>query len=279
MAVLAASIEADALSMATSVYNTVDNVSASITLDKMIDGSVKANKSLIPTSGRVALLNSKDAGAIMKDTKTLYNPDVSGQSRNGKIGNWAGFEVYQTTHMPAQTRGTGSGTYVVNGGSGVIVQTGTGTIKAGEVITFAGCYTVHPETKVATADLQQFVVTADYAGGAGTIAISPAIVTSGAKQNVSASPTNGGAVTILGTASTNYGQSLLYHPDAFTFVTADLPVPKGVDFGVREMYDGISLRLVRGYDVKTDALLTRIDVLYGYLAMRPELAVKVANLA
>ncbi|NBS70897.1 hypothetical protein EBT31_18625, partial [bacterium] len=45
----------------------------------------------------------------------------------------------------------------------------------------------HPETKTDTGSLQQFVITTAYAGGAGNLAISPSIVTSGARQNVSAS--------------------------------------------------------------------------------------------
>jgi hypothetical protein len=74
-------------------------------------------------------------------------------------------------------------------------------------------------------------VTADYAGGAGNIAISPSIVAAaGATQNVAASPTNGGAVTKAGGASVAYGISLGFHKDAFVFVTADLIMPKGVHF-------------------------------------------------
>ena len=122
-----------------------------------------------------------------------------------------------------------------------------------------------------------FVVTADYAGGAGNLAISPAIVTSGGRQNVSASPTNGGAVVKVGGASTVYRPSLLFHPDAFTFATADLEMPKGVDMAARSVQDGISMRLVRQYDINEDRMPCRIDVLYGFRTIRPSLACRLLN--
>jgi hypothetical protein len=127
--------------------------------------------------------------------------------------------------------------------------------------------------------LQQFVVTADFAGGAGDIAVSPALISSGATQNVSALPADNAAITIAGTASTNYGQSLLFHPDAFAFATADLVMPSGVDFARREVLDGVSMRVVRQYDINSDRFPTRIDVLYGFKTLRPQLACRLANLA
>jgi hypothetical protein len=125
--------------------------------------------------------------------------------------------------------------------------------------------------------LQQFVVTADATSGATSIAISPAIVTSGATQNVSASPADNAAITFAGTASTAHGISMAYHQDAFTFATADLIMPQGVDFAAREVLDGISMRIVRQYAIGTDTLPCRIDVLYGYKAIRPQLACRLAN--
>ena len=155
--------------------------------------------------------------------------------------------------------------------------TGSTTFAVGDIITFAGCFRVHPETKQATSDLQQFVVTAAYAGGAGTLAISPAIVTSGARQNVSASPTNGGAVVKVGGASAVYRPSIAFHRDAFTFATADLPLPKGTDMASRKVMDGISMRMIRDFDSVNARFITRLDVLYGYTAQRPELACRILS--
>ena len=54
-------------------------------------------------------------------------------------------------------------------------------------------------------------------------------------------------------------------------------MPKGLDFSAREQYDGISLRLTRDWDITTDKLLTRIDCLYGFKTIRPQLAARIMS--
>lgn len=286
MAVLAASIESDALSMHNSVYNVVNNIGSAINFRQVALARKVLNDNLAPMDDqRTALLNTQDNVDFIDATKGLFQDStaIKQQYRDGSIGRTSGFDFYENTLVPTSTTGTAlsATTYTVNGagqtGSAITVATGSTTFAVGDVITFAGCFSVHPETKVSTGVLQQFVVTAAYAGGAGNIAISPAIVTSGATQNVSASPTNGGAVTKVGGASAVYRPSLFYHKDAFTFATADLVMPKGVDMAARAVQDGISLRIVRQYDINNDRFPVRIDVLYGYLAMRPQLACRVLS--
>jgi hypothetical protein len=109
------------------------------------------------------------------------------------------------------------------------------------------------------------------------LSIAPAIVASGATQNVSNAIADNSAMTIAGTASTPYGQSLLFHKDAFCFATADLVMPQGVDFSARETYDGISIRIVRQYDINNDKFPCRLDVLYGYKTLRAQMAARLAN--
>jgi hypothetical protein len=134
---------------------------------------------------------------------------------------------------------------------------------------------VHPETKQSTGVLQQFVV------GTGATAtsfpISPAIVTSGAWQNVSASPANGAAINFAGVASVNHGISMAYQKGAFAFATADMVLPSGVDFASREVFDGVSMRIVRNYDINGDKFPCRLDVLYGFRTIRPQLACRLGN--
>jgi hypothetical protein len=199
------------------------------------------------------------------------------------MGLAAGYEWAENTHLTTQTRGAESATYLAapaaQTGSTLAVTTGTGAGNAGDVFTIAGVFRVHPETKISTGILQQFVLTANYAGGAGNMAIAPAIVTSGPQQNVSASP-NGttSTLTFMNTASTPAGLSLAFHPDAFTFATADLVMPGGVDMASRVVKDGISMRAVRQYSISDDTMPIRIDVLWGAVAMRPQLACRlVAN--
>ena len=206
---------------------------------------------------------------------------ISRQYTDGVMGLSAGFEWAENTHLTTQTRGAESG-YLVNAasqtGSTLAVITGTGAGNAGDVFTITGVFRVHPETKVNTGVLQQFVLTAAYAGGAGNMAISPAIVTSGPQQNVSGSPAASAPITFANTASTATGLSLAYAPDAFTFATADLVMPGGVDMSSRVQKDGISMRAVRQYSISDDTFPMRIDVLWGAVAMRPQLACRlVAN--
>ena len=285
MAVLAASIEADALNMRKEVWNQVNDTAAAANFADILNSRKILNDNLTPDDDRrTALLRTKDNVSLVDSLKGLFQDSsaIKSQYREGMMGRTAGFDFYETTHLSTQARGAGAG-YLVNGasqtGSSIAVNTGTGAINQGEVVTFAGCFSVHPETKVSTGILQQFVLTATHAGGAGNLQVSPAIVTSGPTQNVNASPTNGGAVTIAGAASTDYGQSMVYHEDAFTFATADLVMPQGVDFSAREVYDGVSIRIVRQYDINNDKFPCRLDVLYGYKTLRPQLACRIATLA
>src|SRR4249919_178716 len=290
MSVLAAAVEADALgTMRKDVYQQANNTAAAITFANVLAGRRKLNDSLAPAGERTALLSSNDGANLVDALKGLFQDggQLSKQYREGHMGYAAGFDFAESTHLSTQTRGAGDANYVVNTSSGITsgsatiaVTAGTGTIKAGEVITIAGVDAVHPESKVDTGVLQQFVITADYAGGAGNITVSPIPVTSGATQNVVINSAGASkAVVISGTVSTNYGQSLVYNKDAFTFATADLVMPQGVDFGRREVMDGISLRLVRDYDINNDRLPCRVDILYGYKTIRPQLACRLANLA
>jgi len=287
MSVLAANMEADALSMALDVYQSVSNVGSAITLNKVLAARKMLTDSLAPQSERKLVLNTQDNLDLVDGLKGLFQDSatISKQYRDGMVGSTAGFgDIYENTLLASQTTGTAlaSTTYTVNGasqvGSGVIVATGATTFKKGDVITFAGCNRVHPETKADTGVLQQFVVTTDYAGGAGTIAISPAIVTSTGRQNVSASPTNGGAVTKIGGASAIYKPSLAFHKNAFTFATVDMEdVSQYGVWSARESYDGISMRVARQYAISTDAIPCRIDVMYGYKTLRAELAARILS--
>ncbi|MRT30812.1 P22 phage major capsid protein family protein [Herbaspirillum sp. CAH-3] len=289
MAVLAANIEADAFNMALDVYNTVNNVGNAATLRTLLTGRKLLTDSLTPTSNRALILNTQDNLDLVDGLKGLFQDSstIADQYREGLVGLTAGFgKIYENTLLPSQQTGTAlsattytvNGAVTANGSSSVVVASGSTTFKKGDVITFAGTNRVHPETKADTGMLQQFVVTADYAGGAGTLSISPAIYTSTGRQNVvSTGIANGAAITKVGGASAVYKPSLAFHRDAFAFVTADLEMPEGVDFSAREVYDGLSMRVVRQYDITNDAFPCRIDVLYGYKAIRAQLAARLLS--
>lgn len=288
MAVLASNIEADALgTMYKDVYNTINNVSGAITYANILSGRRKLQDNLAPDGDRTALLTSNDMANLVSAFSSLFHSgaEISKQYREGMVGKAAGFDFMETSHLQTFQNGARvATTYLTNAataqtGSSLIVDTGTGAMVVGDVFTIAGVFAVHPETKVSTGILQQFVVTAAYAGGGGTVSIAPAIVASGARQNVSNGAADNSQLTFVGTASSTYGQSLVYHKDAFTFATADLVMPKGVDFAAREVYDGISIRVIRQYDINNDAFPCRLDVLYGYKTIRAQLAARIAALS
>ena len=281
MAVLAAGIEADAMNMYRDVYNQVTNAGSAITFNKVLNARKLLVDNLTPPGDRFCSLNTQDNLDLVDALKGLFNDQdsLSKQYREGYMGHTAGMDFMENTLWPSHPRSAANGAYIINGanqtGGVLTVSTGANAPAQGDVFTIAGVFRVHPETKAVTSQLQQFVVGA----GATTTSwpISPAIVTSGAAQNVSQSPPNGNAIAIAGTASTNYGISLAYHKQAFCFATADLVMPKGVDFAAREVQDGVSMRIVRAYDINNDKFPTRIDVLYGYKTVRPQLAARLAN--
>jgi len=285
MAVLAASIEADAMSMFLDVYNAVNNVGSAINLNKVWTGRKLLNDNLTPMdNNRYALLNTQDSVDFMDAAKGLFHSSdqIEKQYTEGVIGRMGGFNFYENTLMPTSTTGTDASNCTVNGsnqtGATVTITNGSSkTFAIGDVVTFAGCNRCHPETKADTGVLHQFVVTAAVTAGGTSLAISPSITTSGATQNCVASPTTTGAITKVGSASTVYKPSMVFHRDAFALATADLVMPKGVDFGYRDNQDGISLRLVRQYDITNDRLPARVDVLYGYKTLRAQLAARVLS--
>lgn len=220
----------------------------------------------------------------------LFNPQgiISDQYRNGMLGNALGFDFTMDQNLPTFTSGTRaiSGEITMqatwSSGSTFSLTGGTGTLKAGDTFTVADCYAVNPENQQSTGQLQQFVVTADVTmSGTTSVSISPTPVVAGtdvANGNVTVAPTSGKAIVFTtGAASTASPTSLAFHKSAFTLGTADLEIPGGVDFAGRESMDGISMRLVRQYDINSDFIVCRIDVLGGFTTLRPELAVRIAG--
>lgn len=283
MAQLAASIEADALSMYKDVYQLVDGDAAAVALSHFLTGRQYLNESLAPMGDRSALLSPAHTAKLVDALKGLFQDGaaLSKQYREGALGRIGGFDFSESSHIGLHTTGTAAKTTTctVNGASQVgasitIANASSKTFKKGDIVTFAGCNMVHPETKADLGRLQTFVVTAD--ASSTTLTVSPAIVVTGATQNVSGSPTDTGAVVKVGAgASELLTSSMVYNKDAFAFASADLVMPSGVDFSAREVYDGISMRIVRQYDINNDKFPTRLDVLYGYKTLRPQLACRI----
>lgn len=226
-------------------------------------------------------------------TKGLFNPvgTIGAQYKNGFIGPVAGVGwVGSSSLLTDLTTGTCPKTtaYTVNGAAEgangtFTIQTGTGTFKKGEVVTFAGCNAVHPETKADLGFLKQFVVTADAGANAVSLSAVPAIggatglVTSGARQNVTGFPTNTGAVVKVGAGNAEtLNRSLYFHRDAYAVAFADLENPRKYGaWGDVQQYDGISVRVWRQGDIVNGKFPGRLDVLVGFKAIRPQMACRI----
>ena len=289
MSVLAANIEADALNMYKDVYNLYDGDTLAYSFTSEANARQVLTDNLSPLSQRTLTMNTGHATKFMIDTKGLMHSadNISEQYMEGIVGRTAGMDHYENTLIPIHTTGTAAkittytvnGAVTVNGTAVVVVAVGATTFKAGDVFTVAACFRVHPETKVSTGVVQQFVVTADYAGGAGNLSFAPAIYTSGPRQNVTVGGMpNGNAITKVGAgASETLTQSLAFHKNAFAFVTGDLPLPNGRDWAKRAEIEGLSISLIRDFTIADRSFPCRLDVLYGYKAIRPQLACRVHN--
>lgn len=294
VSVLVSGIEGDMLSAVTkNIYNQVGTpgtVVGASDITALGNARAKLNQYLAPKDGqRYVQLDSVTMASIVNKTNSLFqdSTQIKEAFREGFISRNAMATWYENeriyTHANGASDNTGTVNDTVASGDAVVTLASMGvskTITAGSIITFAGCYAVHPETKAAYSHLQQFTITADVTTAAGegvTVAISPAVITSGPTQNCSAVPTNGGAALIAGSASTSYAQNLMYHKDAFTFVTADLPIMDDAHKCSRRTKDGLSMRVWQASDIRNDELLTRIDILYGYKTIRPEWATRITN--
>lgn len=287
---LAASIDADVANVFRSAYQSVGTPgtvpSTSLVL---LQAQQKLNESAALMSPRYATVNPAANAGLVEGMKGLFNPTntISRQFKNGMMGEGVlGFEeVNMSQSIKNHTTGSRSGAHTVTTtvstqGQATLNITGTGTqtIAAGDVFTIANVFAVNPQTRESTGALQQFVVTeaSTASGGAYTaVKISPAIYTATqALATVDSFPQAGAAITFLGAASTSFPQNLVYHRDAITFATADLVLPQGVDMASRQVHNGISMRIVRQYDINNDRMPCRIDVLYGYSLIRAPMAVR-----
>ena len=287
---LASSIDADVANAYKAIFNTVGTPGTSpATALVLLQAQQKLNESAAGMAPRYATVNPAANAGLVNGLSGFFNPTttISQQFKNGMMGTGVlGFEeINMSQSIKVHTTGSRAGTILVNGavstqGQSTISIDGltgaTDTVTVGDVFTIANVFAVNPQTRESTGSLQQFVVTAAQTGVSNALAnmaISPPIYTStNALATVDSFPADNAAVTFVGTASTAYPQNLIYHKDAITFATADLVMPQGVDMAARANHNGISLRVVRQYDINNDRMPCRIDVLYGFSTIRPQMA-------
>jgi hypothetical protein len=289
---LAASIDADVANSFKNIYQSVGTPGTTpATSLVLLQGNQKLNEAAAVMSPRYVTVNPAANAALVEGMKGLFNPTstISRQFKNGMMGEGIlGYEeINMSQSIKVHTTGTAlrSDTPIVkttltNGATKLTLDNVTdgNTLVPGDVFTIAGVFAVNPQTRESTGSLQQFVVQNTVTSAATEfvdVEFLPAVYApTQALATVSKLPTASDVVTFLGAANTGYPQNLIYHKDAITFATADLLLPQGVDMASRKVHNGISMRIVRQYDINNDRMPCRIDVLYGYSVIRPQMAVR-----
>jgi len=251
----------------------------------LLQAQQKLNESAAVMSPRYATVNPAANAGLVEGMKGLFNPTdtISKQFKNGMMGtgvlgydeiNMSQSIKQHTTGTRAATGNTTGAAVTTEGSSTLTLTVGSGELLAvGDVFTIADCYAVNPQTRESTGSLFQFVVLASSTSTTtATVTVAPMYSASSALATMLTLPATSKAVVFIGTASTQYPQNLIYHKDAITFATADLLLPQGVDMAARSVHNGISLRVVRQYDINNDRMPCRIDVLYGFSTIRPQMA-------
>lgn len=297
VSVLVSGIESDYLAFATkATYNLAGTAGTGITsLATPGAARAKLNQSLAPKDGnRCIQMDSITMGALVNGVAGYFNPakDLDKQYREGMVARTSMADYYENERLWTLTNGSdvtctmAAAAAVTDGGNTMTMASLSAAPATGAVFTVPGVYMAHPETKASMGVLQQFVVTT----GTTTIqTVSPSIYLTGPRQNVcsaagaqltTATFDGTGIVPVFaGAASTSYVQQLMYHKEAFQFVTADLPLMDDAHKCVRRVQDGLSMRVWQASDIRNDELLMRIDILYGMAALRPEWACRMIGSA
>ena len=285
---LASSIDADVANAYKTVGNSVGTPGTTPSTSLvLLQAQQKLNENAAVMNPRYATVNPAANAGLVEGMKGLFNPTdtISKQFKNGMMGTGVlGFDEINmsqsikqhTTGTRAATGATTGAAVTSEGASTLTLTVGSGeTIAVGDVFTIADVYAVNPQTRESTGSLFQFVALASSTSSTtATVTVAPMYSAAHALATMTALPANSKAVVFLGAASSQYAQNLVYHKDAITFATADLLLPQGVDMAARAVHNGISLRVVRQYDINNDRLPCRIDVLYGYSTIRPQMAVR-----
>ncbi len=278
------------------------------TFADLLNAGVPLDRMSVPRDGmRMAAIEPGANASIVAGLSGLFNnKEVLGeQYKTGIIKTGAGLDLAMSQNVPSHTVGPLGGTPLVNGANQGLINSGATDnpygattslvtdgwtaaaalrLNQGDTFTIAGVFSVNPETKASTGVLQSFLVTANTSSdgsGNATIVISPAIIAGGAYQNVTARPADNAAITVTsGAANTTYTNNLIWHRDAFTFVSPKQELPGGMDMAYQASLadeGGVSLRFVRGFDITSNKFVSRFDILWGGAVTLPNFGVRRTN--
>lgn len=298
---IANEIDATGLQLYNQIYNSV-GTPGTVPADAItyLNSGVKLDNTGTPRRGkttRTSVIGSQMQATLVDALKGLFQSSdkIREQYEEGEMGQSLGLNFSMDQNVFTHTVGPLGGTPLVNGanqtGSNLVTDGWTAAaanrLKKGDVFTIANVYGIKPQTGsatggVSTGQLQQFVCTDDVdsdAGGATTIPISPSIILAGAFATVNSLPADNAALTVVGAANTVTPQGLSFHRDAFTLVMVDLEMPKGVDMAGRIVDEdtGFAMRMVRAYDIRTNTRPVRLEALWGWSVLYPEMACRIAS--
>jgi hypothetical protein len=285
-AALTTEIDRQGLELArNTVFNTINAAGTApntqaLAVSAATDVGARLSEMGAPLNDRYFIANPRTNGFLIAGMAGMFNavPAISGQFNTGQMKNALGFDFVMSQNVSTITNGAATATNINGAGQtgsalSVIAVAG-GTLAKGTKITLPGVFAVNPQTRQSTGQLANFVVTADALVGATTLNISPPIVTSGAFQNVTASPTTAAPYVILGAASTSYGCNVAFQKDAFTLAMVNMAEPPGGTGAMSSQVseDGVTIKVTQYWDGANDQLNLRLDALFGWTACYPELA-------
>jgi hypothetical protein len=274
----------------------------------LLNAQVPLDRMSVPRDGkRMAAIEPGANATIVAGLSGLFNNQsvLADQYKTGIVKTGAGLDLAMSQNVPSHTVGPLGGTPLVNGANQGLINSGAtdnphanttslvtdgwtasaaARLNKGDTFTIANVFSVNPETKASTGQLQSFLVTADVSSdgsGNATIVVSPAIIAGGAYQNVTARPADNAAIVVTsGVAGTTYTNNIVWHKDAFTFVSPKQELPGGMDMAYQaSMADegGMTLRFVRGYDITNNRFVSRFDILWGGAVTLPNFGVRRTN--
>lgn len=291
VATVANMIELDGLAMYKNVHNVVGSVGTALNRKAVSQANALLDANAAPFDGlRSLVLDPYHTADLQDNVMGLFqqSTDIAEGYKKGRFGEGLGFKGYTAQNCWTHQVGVYGGTPLTNGagqtGSTLVTDGWTATtttLNVGDTFTIEDVYAVNPQSRQSTGKLQNFVVTEKTVtdgSGNSTIKISPAIIPSGAFQTVSNAAGDGKAITVTsGASGASVKQSMGFHRDAFTFATVDMELPKGVHMAERitSRASGISLRAIQAYDINTDQMPLRLDVLGGWATTYAELATRI----
>jgi len=308
IAAIANKIDRDGMAMAVAQTANIVGTAGTVPTDLLtyLTAGAYLDSEGAPRDGRRScIVEPFTSASIVNSLKGLFVPQeaIASQYRKGLMGrdsggmNWKldqnvvsqtfGTNGAGATASVNTTTGTGFLTsgWASSGSVSITAAVATVNLNAGDVFTIAGVFAVNPQNRqpYGSNKLRNFVVktAVSIASGATTaVTVSPAVITAGQFQNVSIPTTSStAAVTQFNATGAVSAQNIIMHKNAFTLAVADLELPEGVHFAGRasDKEIGLSMRVVRQYTINNDSIPTRLDVLYGWAPLYPELACRVAS--